>query len=167
MNDTSKDQGLTALHIIVRGETDNERLVSTLLNHPRINVNVQDGEKWTALHHLCQRGFPGAVLSLQTADFCCLNQEGDSPLHLAAANLHSNIFSRLAECESFKTRYRNNPCFTELKVITKFTKCYAISLCRMPRETHFCIWLLILLTCMLLNGALNLDSKSIPATFTK
>ena len=116
MNGSSNDQEYTALHLAVRGDTDSDRLVSVLLEHPQIDMNVKDSDDWTPLHHACHRGFCRTVVALQNADFCCLNHEGDSPLHLAASNQHFDIFSALFECKSFRERYRGNPKFLAVKV---------------------------------------------------
>ena len=101
----------------VMGDEENERLISALLKHLRIGKNVQDANGWTPLHHACQRGFWMAVSALQCADFCCVNSDEDSPLHLAVSNQHTKIFEELAESEAFQMRYVNNPIFTEVKVM--------------------------------------------------
>ena len=101
----------------VMGDEENERLISALLKHPRIGINVQDANGWTPLHHACQRGFSRAVSALQCADFCCVNSDGDSPLHLAVSKQHTNIFEELEKSEAFRTRYANDPIFTEVKVM--------------------------------------------------
>ena len=120
VNEKSSDQRLTALHLTVMGETDDDRLVSALLKHPRIDVNVCDGEDRTPLHHACQRGFSKAVSALNLADFCSLDCDGDSPLHLAASNQCTAIFDALSQCETFRTRCTNDPSFTKLKASIQF-----------------------------------------------
>ena len=117
VNDKSKDEGVTALEIAARHRVENEQLFHCLLAHPHIDVNVQSSDKWTPLHYLCQRGFARSVSCLRYANFCCLNEEGDSPLHLAAANHHFAIFTVLSEIDSFQARYKDDPAFTEMKVI--------------------------------------------------
>ena len=95
VNERSKDhEQATALHLAVKGDSDNDGLVSTLLQHLKIDTNIQDAEKWSPLHHACQRGFSKSVLALHCADFCCLDNEGDSPLHLAASYqpVHSDLY---------------------------------------------------------------------------
>ena len=106
----------------MRGDTDNERLVSALVHHPKIDLNVRDSDDWTPLHHACHRGLCKSVIVLQDAQFCCLNYERDSPLHLAAANQHSDIFAALYESESFRTKYVGNPEFLEMKVSKSILK---------------------------------------------
>ena len=116
VNGRSKAEGLTALHLAVQGETDNDRLVSVLLQHRHIDVDARDADEWTPLHHACYRGFYRTVVALQNANFCYRNHEGDSPLHLAASNQHSAIFSALFECKAFKEKYCGNSDFIEVKV---------------------------------------------------
>ena len=116
VNAKSKDQEFTALHLAVRGDMDNDKLVSALLRHPKIERDVRDSDDWTPLHHACHRGLINSVLALQNANFCCVNYEGDSPLHLAAANQHAAIFSALSKCESFRKKYVGNPELLEAKV---------------------------------------------------
>lgn len=116
VNERSKDEGYTALHLAVQGDTDNDELVSILLQHPHIDINARDADERTPLHHACHRGFSKSVVALQKADFCCRNHEGDSPLHLAASNQHSAIFSALFECKAFKETYCGNPDFIDVKV---------------------------------------------------
>ena len=124
----------------VTGDKENERLVSALLKHPKIGMNVQDANGWTPLHHTCQQGFWMAVSALQHADFCCVNSDEDSPLHLAVSNHHTKIFEELAESEAFQTRYANNPTFIEVKVMHNL-KCFSfICFCsRIQMETPYCI----------------------------
>ena len=105
----------------VTADKENERLISVLLKHPRIGINVQDANGWTPLHHACQRGFLRVVSALQHADFCCVNNDEDSPLHLAVSNQHTKIFDYLAECEAFQKEYVNNSIFTEVKVMHNVT----------------------------------------------
>ena len=116
VNGISKAEGFTALHLAVQGETDNDRLVSVLLQHRHIDVDARDADEWTPLHHACYRGFYRTVVALQNADFCCRNHEGDSPLHLAASNRHFTTFSVLSKCEAFRERYQGNNDFLDLKV---------------------------------------------------
>ena len=117
MNEKSTSgQEFTALHFAVRSDNDNDALVNLLLQHPLIDINVMDADDWTPLHHACHRGFYKTVVALQNADFCRLNHEGDSPLHLAASSHHITIFSKLKECESFCTKYCESPEFLGLKV---------------------------------------------------
>jgi ankyrin repeat protein len=115
VNGKSRGQEFTALHLAVRGDGDNDRLVFTLLRHPQIDVDVKDSDDWTPLHHACHRGLCKSIVALQNADFCLLNHEGDSPLHLAAANQHTAIFSALFESETFKKKYIRDPSFPEVK----------------------------------------------------
>ena len=56
------------------------------------------------------------MIALQNANFCCLNHEGDSPLHIAAANQHTAIFTALSQCQTFKETYAGNRVFLEAKV---------------------------------------------------
>lgn len=119
VNGKSNGQEFTALHLAVRSDIDNDRLVSLLLQHPKIDVNAADADDWTPLHHACHRGFTKTVVALLNADFCHLNHEGDSPLHLAASNQHTAIFSDLYECEPFSKRYCGNPEFLGLKVCNR------------------------------------------------
>ena len=116
---STSGQEFSALHIAVRSDNDNDALVKLLLQHPLIDMNVTDADDWTPLHHACHRGFHKAVVALQNADFYRINHEGDSPLHLAASSHHITIFSKLKECESFCTKYREKPEFLRLKVRTK------------------------------------------------
>ena len=106
VNDKSKDKGFTALHLAVRGDYENERLVLALLRHPNVQLDVRDSDDWTPLHHACYRGFCKSVVALQNANFCCLNHEGDSPLHIAAANQHTDIFCALSQCTTSNRMYR-------------------------------------------------------------
>ena len=116
MNGRSKGYGFTALHLAVQDDDDNDQLVSALMRHPRIDVNVRDADGRTPLHHVCQRGLCKTVVTLQNVDFCCHNIGGYSPLHLAASNHHSALFSALSECESFKERYTGSPEFLGVRV---------------------------------------------------
>ena len=87
VNGRSKAEGLTALHLAVQGETDNDRLVSVLLQHRHIDVDARDADEWTPLHHACYRGFYRTVVALQNADFCCRDPFSTS----LPQNVHSNI----------------------------------------------------------------------------
>ena len=172
MNDKSKDEGVTALHIAARHTVENEKLFRCLLGHPHIDVNAQSRDKWTPLHYLCQRGFARSVSCLHYGHFCCLNEEGDSPLHLAAANHHYSIFTVLSETNSFQTRYKDDPAFTEMKVIPpsqsfNFEVIIHIFFYRMQRETLSYMLFLIQGTVALSSGASHLDSKSICAIFAE
>ena len=115
---TRNNQEYTALHMAVR--SGNLCLVTQLLKHPCIDVNLTDVDDWTPLHHACFRGFTEITLALVNADFYCRNQEGDSPLHLAASNLHTSIFTALHECEPFCEKYHRKPEFLGLKVRTTY-----------------------------------------------
>ena len=112
----SKNPKYTALHMAVR--SGKLSLVTQLLQHPRIDVNVTDADNSTPLHHACRRGFTEIVLALVNANFCCRNRKGYPPLHLAAANQHTSVFTALLECEPFCARYCHNPDFLGLKVRT-------------------------------------------------
>jgi ankyrin repeat protein len=112
---STSGQEFTALHLAVRCDSDNDALVTLLLQHPQIDINVTDADDWTPLHHACHRGFYKTVVALQNADFCRINHEGDSPLHLAASSHYTTIFSELRECESFCKKYSKKPEFLGLK----------------------------------------------------
>ena len=140
INEKSSDRGFTALHMAVTRDKENKRLISALLKHPKIDINVQDANGWTPLHHACQRGFWMAVSALHCGDFCCVNSDEDSPLHLAVSNQHTRIFEELAESEAFQTRYKNDPTFTEVKVMHNLKYFSFISFCsRIQMETPYCI----------------------------
>lgn len=111
---TVNSQEFTALHMVTQGGHLN--LVNTLLQHPLIDVNVTDSGNCTPLHHACYHGYTGIVMALHDANFCCTNQEGDSPLHLAISNQHIGIFSALKECDPFSEKYARNPQFIQLQV---------------------------------------------------
>ncbi|CAI8040068.1 Transient receptor potential cation channel subfamily A member 1 homolog [Geodia barretti] len=115
INEKSKEKEFTALHLAVRGDNENDRLVLALLRHPKVELDVKDSDDWTPLHHACYRGFCNIVIALQNANFCCLNHEGDSPLHIAAANQHTAIFTALSQCQTFKETYAGNRVFLEAK----------------------------------------------------
>ena len=166
MNDKSNDEGLTALHIAARHTVENDQLIRSLQSHPNIDVNVQTTDGCTALHYLCQNGFAKSVSCLHNANFCCLNKERNSPLHLAAANHHFSIFTVLSEIDSFQTRYKDNTGFTEMKVIHSPSQSsnfevilYIFFFYRMQRETLSYMLFLIQGTVALSSGASHLDSK--------
>ena len=116
VNEKSIDQEFTALHLAVHGDIDNERLVTAIMKHTEINVNEKDVDGWTPLHHACHRCFFKSVVALQNADFCCTNNDGDTPLHLAIKGKHTEIFSALNECDTFKDAYFEQPKFLEATV---------------------------------------------------
>lgn len=99
-------------------QSGSDSLVMHVLKHPNIDVNVTDADDWTPLHHACHRGLTNTVMALhlRNADFCCLNYEENSPLHIAASNQHTAIFSALNDCEPFCEKYGGNPKFLDLKV---------------------------------------------------
>lgn len=111
---TSTNQEFTALHMAARG--GHLGLVNTLLQHPLINVNITDSDDCTPLHHACYHGYTDIVMALHDANFCCTNQGGDSPLHLAVSNHHFGVFLALKECEPFSEKYSRNPQFIGLQV---------------------------------------------------
>ena len=84
--------------------------VKILIHHPHIQLDVQDAEGLTPLHHACTHGFADIVLSLRDADFCIANTEGDFPLHLAASEYKTSVFSALKQDQVF-----NDKCITSTK----------------------------------------------------
>ena len=115
---------LTPLHMAVcSGDIE---LVEALLNHSNIKVDSRDYNKWTPLHHACSKGSADIVIALckKGAKFCIANNDGDYPLHLAAAHNHATVFSSLENHQSFTEMYTegvDSATFVNLKVKEQMT----------------------------------------------
>ena len=114
MNAKSQDgQQSTALHIAVK--LGNLECVESLLQHPGILKDEQDSKGCTPLHYACSHGFADIVLLLQDADFCICNKNGESPLHLAAEERQTAVFTALGRSQFFKNKYRSDSYFKSLQ----------------------------------------------------
>lgn len=89
----------------------NVACVRILIHHPHIQLDAQDAEGLTPLHHACFHGFADIVLALREADFCIANTEGDFPLHLAASEYKTSVFTTLKKDQVFNKKCKRSSKF--------------------------------------------------------
>ena len=100
------------LHYAVRaGKLE---LVEALLSHPNIDLDVKDSDGSTPLHYACKYGYEDIVLALRKGNFCLANNEDEYPLHLAATELHRDVFAAVKNDEELVEKLRNSQ-FASLK----------------------------------------------------
>mmetsp|Transcript_33421 Transcript_33421/g.52255 ORF Transcript_33421/g.52255 Transcript_33421/m.52255 type:complete len:158 (-) Transcript_33421:8-481(-) len=127
INDPNPANGMSILHYACFG--NQLTILQLLCKDPRLHLNLQDSEGWTALHFAADRGLTEitSFLIAQGADGSVQDKLKKTPLHYSAANGHLKVtqmlldsFPYTAHVESIsgKTPYdlamlRGQDCITE------------------------------------------------------
>lgn len=74
-------------------------MVEELLSHPDCDVNAQNSEGWTALHYAAHMAAGVDILLSAGANPNLYNEDGNTPLMLAAIEGFSKVVNKLAKAK--------------------------------------------------------------------